>query len=103
MKDIYVDKSFFGTGGVSTSAGLTDYHFTDSEIRKIMIKNSNVSFVLFDESKIGTITISKFADFSEVNTFISYNVTNKKFLQFVADEKVHFIDAKESLNRISKE
>jgi len=30
---------------------LTDYHFMNSEVRKIMIKHSKQSFVLFDPSK----------------------------------------------------
>lgn len=95
LQNIYVDKSFFGTGGVSTTAGLTDYHFTDSEVRRIMIKNSNQSFVLFDTSKIETITISKFADFEDIDQFISYNVKHKGFLQFLTKKDIHFIDAKD--------
>jgi DeoR/GlpR family transcriptional regulator of sugar metabolism len=94
LQDIYVDKSFFGAGGISTTAGLTDYHFTDSEIRKIMIKNSSQSFVLFDASKIESITISKFADFEEIDRLISYNVWHKDFLQFLSKKDIHFIDAK---------
>ena len=94
LKDIYVDKSFFGTGGISMVAGLTDYHFTDSEVRKIMIKNSNQSFVLFDSSKIETIAISKFADFEDIDQLISYDIRHHNFLQFLSKKKVKIIDAK---------
>lgn len=94
LKDIYVDKSFFGTGGVSMTAGLTDYHFMDSEVRKIMIKNSNQSFVLFDTSKIETVTISKFADFEDIDLLISYNVKHTDFLQFLSKKEIKIIDAK---------
>lgn len=95
LKDIYVDKSFFGTGGVSINAGFTDYHFTDSQIRKVMIKNALQSFVLFDASKIEAITISKFADFDDIDKLISYQIKNQAFLDFVSKEQIDFIDAKD--------
>lgn len=97
LENIFVDKSFFGTGGVSMTAGLTDYHFTDSDVRKVMINHSIQSFVLFDTSKIETITISKFADFSDIDKLISYHVKNKDWLEFISNEETHFIDAKDYL------
>lgn len=97
LADIFVDKSFFGTGGVSMTAGLTDYHFTDSDVRKVMIENSIQSFVLFDSSKIEAITISKYADFSDIDTLLSYNVKNEEWLEFIANKETNFIDAKKAL------
>lgn len=94
LKDIYVDKSFFGTGGISLSAGLTDYHFSDSNVRKIMISNSTENFLLFDVSKIDVITISKFANLTDIDNFISYNLTDELFLNYFSEEGLNLIDAK---------
>lgn len=95
LKDIFVDKCFLGTGGVSTVAGLTDFHFTDAEVRKIMIKNATEAYVLFDSSKINTITIAKYADFKDIYQFISYDVQDETFLNFLKEQQIPFIDAKE--------
>lgn len=95
LKDIFVDKCFLGAGGVSIIAGITDFHFTDSEVRKIMIKNASEAYVLFDSSKINSITISKYADLKDIHQLVSYDVQDETFLSFLKDHQIPFIDAKD--------
>lgn len=95
LKDIYVDKAFFGMGGVSIQSGFTDYHFTDSDVRKVIIKNSTESYALFDTSKVETVTIAKFADIHEIDTLISSKVEIKDFLIDIKNQGLHYIDAQE--------
>lgn len=96
LENIFVDRSFFGTGGVSITAGFTDFHFSDSNIRRIMIENSNETFILFDRSKLDTITISKFADLNDIDHLISYNVTQTDFLVYCQQNHIDYLDARTS-------
>ncbi len=95
LENIYVDKSFFGAGGVSTHAGITDYHFTDSLLRKKLMGNSSEVYVLFDSSKLNTVTISKFADLQEVHKLITYNLKDKDFLRYLLEKEISYVDAKD--------
>ncbi|MGP6147541.1 DeoR/GlpR family DNA-binding transcription regulator [Jeotgalibaca sp. A122] len=97
LRNIFVDKCFLGAGGVSMVAGITDYHFSDSEIRKIMIQNATEAYILFDSSKINTITISKYVDFDTVHQLISYDIRDTDFLNFLNENQIPFIDAKNNL------
>lgn len=94
LKDIYVDKSFFGLGGVSIQAGFTDYHITDSEVRRTVIQNSSQTFALFDKSKVNIVKIAKFADIDDIDLLISYNITDENFLEHLNDIGTKYIDAK---------
>lgn len=95
LRNIFVDKSFFGAGGISTMAGLTDYHFTDSDIRKVLLKNSSEIYVLFDASKINSVTISKYANLTDIDKLISYDVKDTSFLEYLKENEISFVDAKE--------
>lgn len=95
LESIYVDKSFFGAGGVSVQAGITDYHFTDSLLRKRLISNSSEVYVLFDSSKLNTVTISKYADLQDVHKLITYDIDDSDFLRHLIEHDISYIDAKE--------
>lgn len=95
LENIFVDKSFFGAGGVSLETGITDYHFTDSQIRRRLIENSSEVYVLFDSSKINTVTISKYADFKDIHRLITYNIQDHDFLRHLIEHDISYLDAKE--------
>ncbi|MEP6842035.1 MAG: DeoR/GlpR family DNA-binding transcription regulator [Pseudolysinimonas sp.] len=52
---IFADVAFLGSGGVDSEAGLTDYYLDEAVTRQSILRNSRMSFVLADSSKIGRI------------------------------------------------
>lgn len=94
LKNIYVDKAFLSVGGISVTAGYTDFHFDDSEVRRIMIQNATKSFILADASKVGVVTIAKFADLDEIDTLISYDIKDAELLSTFKELDLHYINAK---------
>jgi DeoR family glycerol-3-phosphate regulon repressor len=52
FSDLYADIAFVSSGGVDATAGLTDYHLDEVDIRRTVIANSARSYVLADSSKM---------------------------------------------------
>lgn len=94
LKNIYVDKAFLSAGGISITAGYTDFHMDDSEVRRVMIQNATKSFILADASKVGVVTIAKFADLDEIDTLISYDIKDSELLDKFKRLNLHYINAK---------
>lgn len=93
LENIFVDKSFFGAGGVSIETGITDYHFTDSQLRRRLIENSSEVYVLFDSSKMNIVTISKYADLQDIHKLITYDIQDHDFLRYLIEQNISYIDA----------
>lgn len=98
-KNLYVDKAFFGLGGISEKVGLTEYHLSDAYIKRQMIQNAQQSYALFDDSKVGKIAMHKFAELTDMESIISYNIENKTFLKTIKDQHLNYINAAEFNNQ----
>ena len=67
---IYPDLAFLGSGGVHTTAGLTDFYPDEVEVRRAVIANAGRSFVLVDSSKFGVIGRYHVASLGQLTGFI---------------------------------
>jgi DeoR/GlpR family transcriptional regulator of sugar metabolism len=74
-EDVYnnyhTDKTFIGIGGISLENGLTEYNIEDSEIKKVLIKNSLEKIVVADSSKFGITTFNTVAPLESINTIVT--------------------------------
>ncbi len=71
LKTFKVAKSIIGITGIIPEEGLFSASPQESEIKRIMIKNSAEVFVVFDSSKIGVPALSKFNDFENIDYIIT--------------------------------
>lgn len=74
--DVYADIAFIGSGGVDASAGLTDYHLDEVDVRRTMIANSAASYVLADSSKLGRIGPHRVCPLTAVTGLITEECTS---------------------------
>lgn len=72
---LYADIAFIGSGGLHVSAGLTDYHLDEIDIRRTVIANSARSFILADSSKLGHIAPHRVCDLTSVSGLITEDIT----------------------------
>ncbi|TCP48473.1 DeoR family transcriptional regulator [Tamaricihabitans halophyticus] len=49
--DVFADVAFLGSGGVHAEAGLTDFYLDECHVRRIIMRNSAMNYVLADSGK----------------------------------------------------
>ncbi len=76
LVELSADKSFLSAGGFSIDKGFSVGMIALSEIKVSMIKSSVQNILLCDKSKFEKNKLSKFADLSDINVFITDNIDN---------------------------
>ncbi|MEU0567014.1 DeoR/GlpR family DNA-binding transcription regulator [Nonomuraea sp. NPDC005983] len=69
--DLHPDVAFLGSGGVDAAAGLTDYHLDEVAVRRVILRNAPLSYVLADSSKFGRVVRHRVAGVDEFAGFIT--------------------------------
>lgn len=65
LENFQFDISFIGTNGFDCNYGFTTPDIEESKIKKLIINNSQKSYVITDKSKLGKVSFSKFAEISD--------------------------------------
>lgn len=71
MDELFVNKAFIATCGISLNNGLTSYDSQEASLSRKLISRAKQTFVLADSSKIGTTNLYKLADLSSIDAIIS--------------------------------
>ncbi|WP_336626327.1 MULTISPECIES: DeoR/GlpR family DNA-binding transcription regulator [unclassified Microbacterium] len=71
LSDLSVDVAFLGTNAVSVERGLTTPDFAEAETKRAMLRSARRSVVLADHSKIGSVSLCKYGDLSDIDTLIT--------------------------------
>lgn len=91
LQDTYVDKGIFGIGGVDLHAGYTNFHLGESEISKIMVKNSQKTIIMADYSKFNNVAMNKIASFKEIDLLITDDKVDMKIIKKMKEKKDNII------------
>jgi Transcriptional regulators of sugar metabolism len=70
FENIYVNKAFIATGGI-TEKGFSTTSFAEAEIKQIMGKSSAETYVVADSTKFGNRSLNFFAPLSQANQVIT--------------------------------
>ncbi len=71
MKNVHADISFLGSGGISIEAAVTDYHLDEVATRRVLIANSQRSYLLADSQKFGRVCAHRVCGYEEITAVIS--------------------------------
>ncbi|WP_073791415.1 DeoR/GlpR family DNA-binding transcription regulator [Streptomyces sp. CB01580] len=71
FEDVYADVAFLGSGGVHDEAGLTDFHLDECHVRRVIMQNSAVNYVLADGSKFQRIAPYRVAPLEHIDGLIT--------------------------------
>ena len=67
----HTDKAFIGIGGISLENGLTEFNIEDSEIKKVLLKNSQEKILVADSSKFGVTTFNSVGPLDAIDTIVT--------------------------------
>ena len=91
LENIRINKAFLGASGISFANGLTNYTFSESEIKQKVIEISDQSFVLVDSSKFNKSSMIRFANISDVSTIATCKPIPEKYINYCKQNNVDII------------
>ena len=71
LKSIKIDVAFLGSSGFQSHSGPCTKMFSDAQLKRDVITSANKSVVLADHTKFSTNAIMQYADWSDVDVFIT--------------------------------
>ncbi|MFF0449928.1 DeoR/GlpR family DNA-binding transcription regulator [Streptomyces sp. NPDC004609] len=71
FEDVYADVAFLGSGGVHDEAGLTDFHLDECHVRRVIMRNSAMTYVLADSSKLQRVAPYRVAPLEQTGGLIT--------------------------------
>lgn len=66
LQDFRPDLAFLGSGGISTTAGLTDFDYDEVQLRRVIIDVTARAWVLADSTKFGTVAPFRVTGFDDL-------------------------------------
>jgi DeoR family fructose operon transcriptional repressor len=73
LKDIFVEVAFIASNGVSAERGLTTPDSAEAMVKRAAIACARRAVLLADHTKVGNDYFARFADLSDIDTFITDN------------------------------
>ncbi|MFD1064917.1 DeoR/GlpR family DNA-binding transcription regulator [Oceanobacillus locisalsi] len=98
IEKIFVDKGFFGIGGLDLQAGYTNMHMGESEVSRLMMKHSQIKIMMADFSKFHSTSMNQVAAIDEVDILITDTSSDTEMVETIQSlqTKVYTIEAEES-------
>lgn len=91
MGHFITDKYFLGVGGLSLSKGITDYHLEESNLRRIVIENTQKVIALADHSKIGAVAMNKICGLDQLDTLVTDSNVDSFVVESLTDSNIEVI------------
>lgn len=92
LKDLSADKFFMSAGGFSIDKGITVGTLQLAEVKRMMIKSSAQKILLCDSSKFEKYRLAKFADFDNIDIFIT-DYLDDKTLELIEGMNIEIVFA----------
>jgi DeoR family fructose operon transcriptional repressor len=73
LKDTFVEVAFIASNGISAERGLTTPDSAEAMVKRAAIASARRSVLLADHTKVGNDHFARFADLSDIDTFITDN------------------------------
>lgn len=71
FSNLYVDKLILAVGGIDAQAGLTEYNWDDTLVKKAMLNCAKQVIAVSDASKYGQIAFARIAGFSAIHILVT--------------------------------
>jgi DeoR/GlpR family transcriptional regulator of sugar metabolism len=93
FEQIYVNKLFLATGGVSLETGLTYPGFNDLQVKKAMIESASEIYLVADSTKIGRTSFAALGPVELIHSLITDADIDSKFRQELEKRGINVIIA----------
>jgi DeoR/GlpR family transcriptional regulator of sugar metabolism len=91
LSELHVQKAFLSVNGISLEQGLTTPNISEAYTNSLMIKAAEQLIVMADHSKLGRVTLSRFASIAEMNALITDSGAPQEFLSKLAQQGVEIL------------
>lgn len=81
MRDVFVEVALLGSGGVDPQHGLTDFYADEIDLRKLIIQNTETSYVLADSTKVGRIATHRVTSLDRLSGIVTDDGVDSRFIQ----------------------
>ena len=88
LKNMTIQKGFFGAHGIDIDHGLTDLSPAVAEVKKAVLKKCQEVIAVLDATKWGKIGLASFARLPEIKIIITGQAAPERILQQVTDQGV---------------
>ncbi len=96
FRNVYVDKLFLATGGISPSFELTYPGFSDLPVKRAMIESASTVFLVADSTKLGKISFASLGPMKDVDYLITDAGIPKDTISRFTDMGVTVVTAEEA-------
>ncbi|MEV4379571.1 DeoR/GlpR family DNA-binding transcription regulator [Streptosporangium amethystogenes] len=91
FQDLRPDIAFLGSGGVSTDAGLTDFHVDEVATKRAVLATSARSYVLADSTKHGRVAAFRVCDLDGFTGLIAGEMTDEALAEALRNAGCHVV------------
>ncbi len=92
IRDLFfANKMFFSAKGISKDIGILESNEQECAIKQCMLANSEKKFFLCDSGKVGRVSFSKLASFSDVDYVITDTMPDEELVQVLEDNNICLI------------
>jgi len=95
LRNVYVDKLFLATGGISPNLELTYPGLADLPVKRAMIEAATMVYLVADSTKIGKRSFASLGSMRDVNVFITDSDIDNETRQRIQELGVEVIIAHE--------
>ena len=88
LEELYVDKAFMGTNGLTVEKGLTTPDINQAQVKKAIIRIASETIVLCDSSKIGGFAFAQVIPVTQIDRIITDNGIDKKDLKAFEEKEI---------------
>jgi DeoR/GlpR family transcriptional regulator of sugar metabolism len=93
FKNLYVQKLFLATSGISLKAGLTYPSISDLVVKKAMIDSAETTYLVADSTKMGKASLASLGALSLIDFIITDDGIEEKHKQVFKDNEIELIIA----------
>lgn len=86
LRSIRIDIAFLGTSGFQSHSGPCTKNFSDTQLKKEVINNSNKTIVLADHTKFSSNAIVQYADWIDIDLLITDKNVNAEHLGALSND-----------------
>ncbi|MEA3326601.1 MAG: DeoR/GlpR family DNA-binding transcription regulator [Chloroflexota bacterium] len=98
IRNTRADKAFISTGGLDPELGLTTYFNYEAAIKREMIRSAKHIILVADSTKFGSISVTHFAELSDIDTIITDDGLTKEYRNILVDRgiELHISDQEDT-------
>lgn len=71
LRNFHVDKALLSVGGISVTAGVTDYHVEEAAVTRAMLRIANKKIALMDYSKLAITGLNKICEVQDLDIVLA--------------------------------